>query len=68
MYILGGAIGSQSILHGLLALISNVCPIPQKRARLYVYDEDIQTTALLIMAVGVFVVIIALAMINFYVL
>ena len=68
MYILGGAIGSTSILHGLLGLITNVCPIPRKRNRLYVYDEDMQSTALLLMAAGVFVIIIALAMIVFYVM
>ena len=68
VYILGAAIGSLSILNGGLALITNVCPIPKKRNRQYVYDEDMQPTALLIMAVGVFVIIIALAMIYFYVL
>ena len=68
MYVLGGAIASISILHGLLGLISNVCPITRKRSRLYVYDEEMQPTALLLMAAGVFVIIIALAMIYFYVL
>ena len=66
-YILGAVIGSQSILNGGLALLTHVCPIPRKRNRLYVYDEDMLPTALLIMAVGVFVIIIALAMIYFYV-
>lgn len=67
IYVLGGAIGSISILHGLLGLITNVCPIPRKRSRLYVYEDDMQPTALLLMAAGVFVIIIALAMIYFYV-
>ena len=67
-FILGGAIGSISILHGLFGLFTNVCPIPRKRNRLYIYDEDIQTMALLLMAAGVFVIIIALAMIYFYVI
>jgi hypothetical protein len=65
MYILGGAIGSTSILHGLLGLVTNVCPIPQKRNRLYVYDEDMFTNALLLMAAGVFVIVVAFAMIFF---
>lgn len=68
LYILGGAIGSISILHGLFGLVTNVCPIPRKRNRLYVYDEDMQTMALLLMAAGVFVIVIALAMISLYVL
>lgn len=67
LYVLGAAIGSQSILNGGLAFITHVCPIPQKRNRLYVYDEEMRPTALLIMAVGVFVIVIALAMVNFYV-
>lgn len=67
LYVLGGVIASISILHGLLGLITNVCPIPRKRNRLYVYDEEMQPTALLLMAAGVFVIIIALAMIYFYV-
>ncbi len=68
IYIMGGAIGSLSILHGLLGLITNVCPLPRKRGRLYVYDEAMQPMALLLMAAGVFVIIIALGMIYFYVL
>jgi len=67
-YILGGAIGSISILHGFLGLITNVCPITRKQSRQYVYDEEMQPIALLLMATGVFVVVIALAMIYFYVL
>ena len=67
MYVLGGAIASISILHGLLGLITNVCPISRKRSRLYVYDEDMQPTALLLVAAGVFVIIIALTTIYFYV-
>jgi len=67
-YVLGAVIGSQSILNGGMAFITHVCPIPQKRNRLYVYDEEMMPTALLIMAVGVFVIIIALATIYFYVI
>lgn len=67
-YILGAAIGSISVLHGGLALSTRVCPLPRKRSRLYVYDDEIQTNALLILAMGIFVVMIAIAMILFYVL
>jgi hypothetical protein len=67
-YILGAAIGSNSILHGGLALLTNVCPLPQKRQRLYVYDEEMQPTALIILAMGVFVIIVAMATIYFYIL
>ncbi len=68
LYILGGAIGSISILHGLLGLITNVFPIPSKRNRLYVYDDDMQMAAMQLLSVGIFVIIIALATIYFYVL
>jgi hypothetical protein len=68
LYILGGAIGSISILHGLLGFLTNVFPIPRKRNRLYVYDDDMQMTAMLLLATGIFVIIIALATIYFYVL
>jgi len=68
LYILGGAIGSTSILHGLLGLITNVYPIPRKHNRQYVYDENMQSMALLLMATGVIVIIIALSMIVFYVI
>ncbi len=68
VYFLGAAIGSLSILNGGLALVTNVCPIPQRRNRQYVYDEDMQPTALLIMAVGVFVISVALSMIIFFVM
>ena len=64
-YILGGAIGSTSILHGILGLVTNVCPIPRKRGALYVHDEGMYSNALLLMAAGIFVIIIALAMIFF---
>lgn len=68
IYILGGAIGSTSILQGLFGLISKICPLPHKRNRLYVFDEDMRTPALLLMVAGVFMIIVALAMIYFYVL
>jgi len=68
LYILGGAIGSISILHGFLGLLTNVFPIPRKRNRLYVYNDDLQMTAMLLLATGIFVIIIALATIYFYVL
>lgn len=68
IYILAGTIGSTSILHGLLGLVTNVCPIPRKRGHLYVYDEEMYANALLLMAAGVIVIIIALVMIFFYVL
>jgi len=68
IYVLGAAIGSISILHGGLALLTRVCPLAHKRYRLYVYDDDMQPMALLILAMGVFVIIVAMAMIFIYVL
>jgi hypothetical protein len=66
-YILGAAIGSTSILHGGLALLTRVCPLPRRRGHLFVYDDDMQFNALMIMAMGIFVIIVAMAMIYFYV-
>jgi len=68
LFILGGAIGSTSILHGLFGLLTNLFPIPRKRNRLYVYGENLHKSALLLMAIGIFVIIIALATIYYYVL
>lgn len=65
LFILGAAIGSLSILHGGLALITNVCPLPQKQNRKYVYEEEMRTNALLMISTGIFMVIIALAMIYY---
>jgi hypothetical protein len=68
IYILGATIGSMSILHGGISLLTNVCPLPRKRNRLYVYDEDMQPTAFMILAMGLFVIIIAMVMVYFYVI
>ena len=68
MYILGASIGSMSILLGGIALLTNVFPLPKKRGTLFVYDENMQPTALMILALGLFIIIVAMAVIYFYVL
>ena len=62
------SIGSMSILLGGIALLTNVIPLPKKRGTLFVYDENMQPTALMILALGLFVIIVAMAVIYFYVL
>ena len=64
-FIMGAAFSTLSIINGVFTLISGACPLPRRRGMLFIYDDDLQPTGFLLIAIGLVISLAGLAVVFF---